>query len=76
MPESPWHMLMGKITHGSSKQLEKASLHQLVSNPPESADVDLQNTVWSHTFAEETSSHFWGRLETRAGRRGVFSVLS
>ncbi len=74
MPESPWHMLMGRIKHGSSKQFEEASLRQPISNPPESADSDPQNTVWSHTFAEETRSHFWGTLEARAGRQDVFPV--
>ena len=53
VPASPWHTLMGRISHDSSEQLEEAFLHQLVSSLPESADADLQDTVWGHTFAEK-----------------------
>ncbi len=61
-------MLMGRISHGSFEQLEEAFLHQPVSSPPESVDADLQNTVWSNTFAEGVTIC----LETRAEKRGVF----
>ena len=67
MPESPWPMLMGRISHGSLEQLEEAFLRQPVSSPPESVDAELQNTVPSHTFAEEVTIS----LETRAEKRGV-----
>ena len=53
IPESPWHMLMGRISHGSSEQLQEAFLHQLVSNLPGSSNGDPQDTVWSHTFVEK-----------------------
>ncbi len=69
MPESPWPMLLGRISHGSSEQLEEAFLHQLVSSPPESVDADLQNTVWNHTFTEEGRSHHKSGDESRQARR-------
>ena len=68
MPESPWLMFMGRISHGSLEQLEEAFLHQLVSSPPESTDADPQNTVWSHTLTEGVTIS----LELRAGRRDRF----
>ena len=66
---------MGRISHGSSEQLEEAFLHQPVSSLPESADADPQNTVWSHTFAGRSNGLFSGGSETEAGRRGAFPVF-
>ena len=48
---------------------------ELVSNPPESADADPRNTIWSHTFAERNRRLFLGESQTEAGRQGVFPVL-
>ncbi len=47
---------------------------ELGGKPPESADVDLRNTVWSHTFAGRDRRPPSGRSEADAGRRGVFPV--
>ena len=57
---------MGRISHGSSEQLEEAFLHQPVSNLPENADAGPHNTVWSHTFAGRSRRLFMGASETVA----------